>query len=160
MRRLILIVFYVLLAIPVSGQVEFRRGRADAPLREMYKLREPATEFVEFMLDGHMDESCVVAERLYNNDPATVLCAFEDRYRDVQTLYIEATKRDIMLLLDNQVVAFSPAWHITSYLIVVDIPPGEYTVFLHSAYSGADPEEIVYTFEISDEVSSEILEAP
>ena len=160
MRRLILIVLYVLLAVPVSGQVEFRRGRADAALREMYKLREPATEFVEFMLDGHMSESCIIAERDYSNDPETFACIFEDLYRDVQTLYVESLGRDIMLSLGDEVVAFSPFWHTRSYLIVVDIQPGEYTVFLHATYSSADPQEIVFTFEISDEVSSEVLEAP
>ena len=139
MRRLILIVLYVMLAVPVSGQVEFRRGRADAALREMYKLREPATEFVEFMLDGHMRESCIIAERDHNNDPESFVCVFEDRYRDVQTLYVKGYQRDIMLSLGEEVVAFSPAWSYWSSLIVVDIQPGEYAVLLRSISSYVGP---------------------
>ena len=160
MRCILLIFLLILMVVPVSGQVEWRHGRPDATLREMYKLRQPATEFVGFMLDGHMRESCRIVERDYRKEPETFLCVFEDRYRNVQTLYAETYERDIMLSLGDEVVAFSPVWHSRAYLIVVDIQPGEYTVYLHATYSHADRLEKMYTFEISDEISSDVLENP
>ena len=87
------------------------------------------------------------------------MCVFEDRYRDVQTLYVKGYQRDIMLSLGEEVVAFSPAWSYWSSLIVVDIQPGEYAVLLRSISSYVDPQEIVYTFEISGEVSDDSKEA-
>ena len=150
MRRLILIVLCVMLAVPVSGQAEFRRAVPTVEMHRAEQLRRATPEFINYMLDNGRSEDCIYPVAPKDGYISLALCMFEDRYEDVKTLYIVASGRHILLFCKNDLVAFAPSWfpYDSAQLAMVDIPPCKYTVMLHeNGDSGYEP--LAYEFTVS-----------
>ena len=144
MRRLILIVLYVMLAVPVSGQVEFQVVSASPLAREVVEVQQHLGELAEFLLEANWEHCHSVRWQKLSDKPAAQVCVFDDLYFNRQFLYVRiaswgALEATVVVLRDGEVVDVLNRhdYEGTSELTLV-LGPGSYEIFVWASWLSQD----------------------